>query len=127
MVDGVIAGQENFRDWHDLVALGKEIVEDAGQGLGRVLARVVEEHDRAACDLARHALCDLVGGNALPVERIPTGSTWKRLRRLVFRSLMSAFLPAIMTRCRTGSGLPPFRLCIHRTYNRSCRKTAYRQ
>lgn len=81
MVDGVIAGQENFRDRHDLVALGKEIVEDAGQGLGRVLARVVEEHDGAVRHLPRHALGDLTGGAALPVERIHIPYSLKPLPR----------------------------------------------
>ncbi len=127
VVDGIVTGEQDLRNRYDLIPLGEQVVENIRQRLGRVLTRVVEQHDRPALHLACHALRDLTRRDALPVEGIPTGSTWKRLRRLVFRSLMSAFLPAIITRCRTGSGLPPFRLCIHRTYNRSCRKTAYRQ
>ena len=127
VVDGIVTGEQDLRNRYDLIPLGEQVVEDIRQRLGRMLARIVEQHDRPALHLARHTLRDLTRRNALPVEGIPTGSTWKRLRQLVFRSLMSVFLPAIITRCRTGSGLPPFRLCIHRTYNRSCRKTAYRQ
>ena len=127
VVDGILTREQDLRDRYDLVPLGEQIVKNIRQRLGCVLARVVEQHDRSALHLARHALRDLTRRDALPVEGIPTGSTWKRLRQLVFRSLMSVFLPAIITRCRTGSGLPPFRLCIHRTYNRNCRKTAYRQ
>lgn len=127
VVDGIVTGEQDLRNRYDLIPLGEQVVEDIRQRLGRMLARIVEQHDRPALHLARHTLRDLTRRDALPVEGIPTGSTWKRLRRLVFRSLMSAFLPAIITRCQTGSGLPPFRLCIHRTYNRSCRKTAYRQ
>ena len=96
VVDGVVTGEQDLRNRYDLIPLGEQVVEDIRQRLGRMLARIVEQHNRPALHLACHALRDLTRRNALPVEGIPTGSTWKRLRRLVFRSLMSAFLPAII-------------------------------
>ena len=60
--------QQDLGDWHDLIALAEQVVEDIRQCLWRVLARVVEEHDGAVRHLPRHALGDLTGGDALPVE-----------------------------------------------------------
>ena len=50
--------QQDLGDRHDLIALAKQVVEDIRQCLRRV------RH------LPRHALGDLTGGDALPVERI---------------------------------------------------------
>ena len=60
--------QQDLGDRHDLIALAEQVVEDIRQRLRRVLARVVKENDGAVCHLPRHALGDLTGGDALPVE-----------------------------------------------------------
>ena len=59
VVDGAFARQQYFGDRHDIVAFGQQIVEDIGQSLRCVLARVVEKHDGTALYLACHTLCDL--------------------------------------------------------------------
>ena len=86
MVDGVVAAEQDLRDRHNVVPFGEQIVENVGQCLGCVLACVVEEDDRPALYLARHAFGDLGGGNALPVERVPVGSSWNALRITACRS-----------------------------------------
>ena len=73
--------QQDLGDRHDLIALAEQVVEDIRQCLRRVLARVVEEHDGAVRHLPRHALGDLTGGDALPVERIHIPHSLKPLRR----------------------------------------------
>ena len=73
--------QQELGDRHDLIALAEQVVEDIRQRLRRVLARVVEEHDGAVRHLPRHALGDLTGGDALPVERITIPYSSKPLRR----------------------------------------------
>ena len=42
----------------------------AGRGLGRVLRRVVEEHDAAGLDIFGHAPGYLIGGQPLPVQTV---------------------------------------------------------
>ena len=79
MVDGIVTGEQDLRNRYDLIPLGEQVVENIRQRLGRVLTRVVEQHDRPALHLACHALRDLTRRDALPVEGIHTGSTWKRL------------------------------------------------
>ena len=71
--------QQDLGDRHDLIALAEQVVEDIRQCLRRVLARVVEEHDGAVRHLPRHALGDLTGGDALPVERITIPYSLKSL------------------------------------------------
>ena len=73
--------QQELGDRHDLIALAEQVVENIRQCLRRVLARVVEEHDGAVCHLPRHALGDLTGGDALPVERITIPYSSKPLPR----------------------------------------------
>ena len=73
--------QQELGDRHDLIALAEQVVEDIRQRLRRVLARVVKENDGAVCHLPRHALGDLTGGDALPVERITIPYSSKPLRR----------------------------------------------
>lgn len=63
--------------------------------MGRMLARIVEQHDRPALHLARHTLRDLTRRDALPVEGIPTGSTWKRLSCLASWPPLTVFFPPI--------------------------------
>ena len=70
MVDGVFPGEKDLADGDDLVALGQEVVQDAGQGLRRVLPGVVEEDDGAGCDFLRDPLRDLRRGDALPVQGV---------------------------------------------------------
>ena len=79
VVDGIVTGEQDLRNRYDLIPLGEQVVEDIRQRLGRMLARIVEQHDRPALHLARHTLRDLTRRDALPVKGIPTGSTWKRL------------------------------------------------
>ena len=73
--------QQDLGDRHDLIAIAEQVVEDIRQRLRRVLARVVEEHDGAVRHLPRHALGDLTGGDALPVERITIPYSSKPLPR----------------------------------------------
>ena len=84
-------------------------------------ARIVEQHDRPALYLARHTLRDLTRRNALPVEGIPTGSTWKRLSCLASWPPLTVFFPPIHS--------PPLNMprinsilvkCVHQTHSRNC-------
>lgn len=95
VVDGILTREQDLRDRYDLVPLGEQIVKNIRQRLGCVLARVVEQHDRSALHLARHALRDLTRRDALPVEGIPTGSTWKRLSCLASWPPLTVFFPPI--------------------------------
>ena len=73
--------QQDLGDRHDLIALAEQVIEDIRQRLRCVLARVVKENDGAVCHLPRHALGDLTGGDALPVERITIPYSSKPLPR----------------------------------------------
>lgn len=95
VVDGIVTGEQDLRNRYDLIPLGEQVVEDIRQRLGRMLARIVEQHDRPALHLARHTLRDLTRRDALPVEGIPTGSTWKRLSCLASWPPLTVFFPPI--------------------------------
>ena len=95
VVDGIVTGEQDLRNRYDLIPLGEQVVEDIRQRLRRVLARIVEQHDRPALHLACHALRDLTRRDALPVEGIPTGSTWKRLSCLASWPPLTVFFPPI--------------------------------
>ena len=95
VVDGVVAREQDLRNRYDLIPLGEQVVEDIRQRLGRMLARIVEQHDRPALHLARHTLRDLTRRDALPVEGIPTGSTWKRLSCLASWPPLTVLFPPI--------------------------------
>ena len=95
VVDGIVTGEQDLRNRYDLIPLGEQVVEDIRQRLGRMLARIVEQHDRPALHLARHTLRDLPRRDALPVEGIPTGSTWKRLSCLASWPPLTVFFPPI--------------------------------
>ena len=95
VVDGIVTGEQDLRNRYDLIPLGEQVVENIRQRLGRVLTRVVEQHDRPALHLACHALRDLTRRDALPVEGIPTGSTWKRLSCLASWPPLTVFFPPI--------------------------------
>ena len=121
VVDGIVTGEQDLRNRYDLIPLGKQVVENIRQRLGRVLARIVEQHDRPALHLACHALCDLTRRDALPVEGIPTGSTWKRLSCLASWPPLTVFFPPIHS--------PPLNMprinsilvkCVHQTHSRNC-------
>ena len=71
VIEGVFPRKQDLRDRHDLIALLLEITQNFGQRLRRVLARIVKQHDGAGAHLACHALGDLRGGDALPVEAVP--------------------------------------------------------
>ena len=82
---------------------------------------VTGEQDRPALHLARHTLRDLTRRNALPVEGIPTGSTWKRLSCLASWPPLTVFFPPIHS--------PPLNMprinsilvkCVHQTHSRNC-------
>ena len=77
VVEGIFPVDEDLRDRHDLIALLLEIAQNFGQRLRRVLPRVVEQHNGAGAHFACHAFGDLRGGDALPVEAVPTGSSCK--------------------------------------------------
>lgn len=121
VVDGIVTGEQDLRNRYDLIPLGEQVVEDIRQRLGRMLARIVEQHDRPALHLARHTLCDLTRRDALPVEGIPTGSTWKRLSCLASWPPLTVFFPPIHS--------PPLNMprinsilvkCVHQTHSRNC-------
>ena len=95
VVDGIVTGEQDLRNRYDLIPLGEQVVEDIRQRLGRMLARIVEQHDRPALHLACHALRDLTRRDALPVEGVPTGSTWKRLSCLASWPPLTVFFPPI--------------------------------
>ena len=95
VVDGIVTGEQDLRNRYDLIPLGEQVVEDIRQRLGRMLARIVEQHDRPALHLARHTLRDLTRRDALPVEGVPTGSTWKRLSCLASWPPLTVFFPPI--------------------------------
>ena len=75
------ARQQDLGDRHDLIALAEQVVKDIRQRLRCMLARIVEEHDGAVRHLPRHALGDLTGGDAFPVERITIPYSLKPLQR----------------------------------------------
>lgn len=121
VVDGIVTGEQDLRNRYDLIPLGEQVVEDIRQRLRRMLARIVEQHDRPALHLARHTLCDLTRRDALPVEGIPTGSTWKRLSCLASWPPLTVFFPPIHS--------PPLNMprinsilvkCVHQTHSSSC-------
>lgn len=121
VVDGIVTGEQDLRNRYDLIPLGEQVVEDIRQRLGRMLARIVEQHDRPALHLARHTLRDLTRRDALPVEGIPTGSTWKRPSCLASWPPLTVFFPPIHS--------PPLNMprinsilvkCVHRTHSRNC-------
>ena len=70
MVDGIFLGEDQLGDGHKGVALLGQLLQDAGQGLGGVKGRVVEENDGPGAHLAHHPLLDLGGGDLLPVQTI---------------------------------------------------------
>ena len=80
--------QQDLGDWKDILEHAKQVVEAIRQCIRRVLALVVEEHDGAVRHLPRHALGDLTGGDALPVERFHTASALQTLRRKGFENLI---------------------------------------
>ncbi len=121
VVDGIVTGEQDLRNRYDLIPLGEQVIEDIRQRLGRMLARIVEQHDRPALHLARHTLRDLTRRDALPVKGIPTGSTWKRLSCLASWPPLTVFFPPIHS--------PPLNMprinsilvkCVHRTHSRNC-------
>lgn len=121
VVDGIVTGEQDLRNRYDLIPLGEQVVEDIRQRLRRMLARIVEQHDRPALYLARHTLRDLTRRDALPVEGIPTGSTWKRLSCLASWPPLTVFFPPIHS--------PPLNMprinsilvkCVHQTHSRNC-------
>lgn len=118
VVDGIVTGEQDLRNRYDLIPLGEQVVEDIRQRLGRMLARIMEQHDRPALHLARHTLRDLTRRDALPVEGIPTGSTWKRLSCLASWPPLTVFFPPIHS--------PPLNMprinsilvkCVHQTHS----------
>lgn len=126
VVDGIVTGEQDLRNRYDLIPLGEQVVEDIRQRLGRMLARIVEQHDRPALHLARHTLRDLTRRDALPVEGIPTGSTWKRLSCLASWPPLTVLFPPIHSpppnMPRINSILVK---CVHQTHSRKCcRRTA---
>ena len=70
MVDGVFALQDDLRDGDEAVALTAHVIEDGGQGLRRVFAGIVEQHDAAALQLPRYPPRDLLRADTLPVETV---------------------------------------------------------
>ena len=126
VVDGIVTGEQDLRNRYDLIPLGEQVVEDIRQRLGRMLARIVEQHDRPALHLARHTLRDLTRRDALPVEGIHTGSTWKRLSCLASWPPLTVLFPPIHSpppnMPRINSILVK---CVHQTHSRKCcRRTA---
>lgn len=77
VVDRVLAGQDDLRHGDDGVPVLDQRLDNAGQGLRRVDGGVVEQYDGAGLDAACDPLGDLVCGDLLPVQTVPTGSGWK--------------------------------------------------
>ena len=72
MVDGVRPGQENLRNGNKGISLLQQPLDDGGQSRGGVLGGIVKQHDGAGLHPARHPLCDLAGGQILPVQTVNT-------------------------------------------------------
>lgn len=94
MVDGVLALKQNLRDRYNAVALPDQVLQDGGQRLGRMLARVMEQDNRAVRHLARDAFGDLGRRDALPVEAIHVPNNSKRLRRKGLRICQVGYIAA---------------------------------
>ena len=71
--------QQQLGDGHDPVAVLQQELQHVGQGLRRVLRRVVEQHDVAGADALRDPPGNLLRAQVLPVQRIPGGSGFKGL------------------------------------------------
>ena len=78
MVDGILPGKNDVGDWDKGVALLKEGLDNRGQGLRRVVSRVVKQDDGARLDLCGHPLDNLAGGQVLPVQAVTEGNKGKR-------------------------------------------------
>lgn len=76
----VVAGEDDLGDGDHGVAIGLQIRENGGEGLRRVDGGVVKEADGAAGDLACNPLGDVRRRQLLPVQAVPHGSSWKRLK-----------------------------------------------
>jgi len=94
VVDGVIGavfpGEDQLADGHDVVALLKEVFQDAGQGLRGVEGGVVEEDDGPGADLGGHPVGDGGGIVVLPVQAVPAGSGCKGLGGKAFEVASSS-------------------------------------
>ncbi len=79
VVDGVGLGEDDLGDGDEGIAVLQELFDDAGQGLGGVEGRVVEEHDGPRLHLGGHPLSNLTGGEALPIQTVPVRNGFKLL------------------------------------------------
>ena len=59
-----------MRNGDDGIAVRDQPLQNAWQGFGRVLRRIVEQDDAPGLHLLQHPLRDLLGGDPLPVETI---------------------------------------------------------
>lgn len=92
MVDGIFLGEDQLGDGHKGVALLGQLLQDAGQGLGGVKGRVVEENDGPGAHLAHHPLLDLGGGDLFPVQTIHVPN---RFNPLCHKGLRQIFLSSL--------------------------------
>lgn len=65
-----VASEKDLGDGDDGVAVGLQRLDDAGQGLRRMLGRVVEEDDAPGAHILQHPLLDLLGRDALPIQAV---------------------------------------------------------
>ena len=77
MVHLIVAAQQKIRHGDDAVAVLQQVFEDRRQRLGRVLCRVVEQHDAAGLYAGADPLGDLARGKVLPVQAVPDGNSFK--------------------------------------------------
>ena len=85
MIHVVFPLQKDLGNGDDLISGGLEKFQDRRQCLGRVECSVVEQADGAGLDLAGDPLGDFLGGEILPVQTVPVGSSWKVFRCIVVK------------------------------------------
>ena len=79
-VDDGVSREQQLRDGHELVALTLQALDDAREGLGRVLGGVVKQHNAPGLDALQDALCNFIGRNALPVEGVAFPNSLKPMK-----------------------------------------------
>ena len=77
VVDGIVSGEDELGDGDQGVALIFQVFQNGGQGLGGMLAGVVEQDDGAGSHALGDPTADLLRADARPVQTVPAGKRCK--------------------------------------------------
>ena len=120
VVDGVVPSEDEFGNGDDLIPLALEILDDPGECLRGVECGVVEQDDAPRPYIGGDPGVDLIGSQILPVQTIPTGSTFKCPQKQPLRAIKNIYTRGTTPSIHTLEGFYPAG-CLwlfHRTRSR---------